>query len=252
MCTTSCQKVIDLKVNDSDPKMVIEAKYDAVAELVTVKLTKTVNVFSSDNQPTISGATVEIFDGNGVATTLIDDGDGNYSLQNYVPVFNSEYKIKIAVEGDIYEASDILPPIVPLDSLNAVFQESSPFSDSGYVVYMNATDPIGPNYYRAIRKVNGEYKRDLGDQFLFDDSFSEGNSQSVPIFSEIFQLQDTVQVELISYSEKSFTYFSELGAIAAGSDASAAPANPVSNWSREALGHFVVFGYDTKTIIIGE
>lgn len=250
MVTSSCQKVIDLKVNDSEPKMVIEAKYDAVTEIITVKLSKTINVFSNDGIPTISGATVEIFDANGVAAPLVDDGDGLYSLQNYVPIFESEYTIKISIDGDIYEASDYLPSVVPLDSLNAEFQPDSPFSEAGYVVYMNATDPIGPNFYRAIRKVNGEYRRDLGDQFLFDDSFSEGNSQSVPIFSELYQLEDTIQIEFISYSEKSYKYFSELRAIAAGSDASAAPANPKSNWSREALGHFTVFGYDTKTIII--
>ncbi|WP_159038465.1 DUF4249 domain-containing protein [Brumimicrobium mesophilum] len=249
---TSCQKVIDLKVNDAEPKMVIEAKYDAIKEIVTVQLSKTINVFSNEGYPQISGANIEIIDANGVVSTLNDDGNGAYSLTNYAPQYNSEYTIKINVEGEVYEASDYLVPVVPLDSLTTEFQPQSVFSDEGYLLSMNATDPVGSNFYRAIRKVNGEYKRDLSDQFLFDDSFSEGNSQSVPLFFEFYQLEDTVQIELISYSEKSYVYFSELVAIAQGSDGSAAPANPVSTWSKEALGSFTVFGYDTKTIIISE
>lgn len=248
--TTSCEKVIDLKVDDSEPKMVIEAKYDVVKEEVFVKLSKTINVFSADEFPLITGANVEISDGNGIATPLIDQGDGTYLLENYTPVFNSKYSIKINIEGEIYEASDELQAIVPLDSLTTELQPESPFTEGGYVIYMHLTDPIGPNFYRAIRKVNSEYRREVGDQFLFDDGLTEGNAQKVPLFSELFQVADTVQLELISYSKKTFNYFQELRGIANGSGASAAPANPTSNWSGEALGHFSVFGYDTKIIIV--
>jgi len=252
LISTSCEKVIDLPVNDVEPKMVIEAKYDAVKEEVLVKLSKSINVFSADEFPNLTGALIEISDANGIATSLIDQEDGFYLLENYSPIYNSEYQIKIQFEGETYEASDMLVPVVALDSLTAELQPESLFSDGGYVVFMNATDPAGPNFYRAIRKVNGEYRRDLDDQFLFDDSFSEGNTQSVPLFSEEYKIDDTIVVELISYSEKSFTYYEELLDIAAGSEVSAAPANPVSNWSQEALGHFSVFGYDTKTIIVKE
>src|SRR5690554_7657146 len=111
---------------------------------------------------------------------------------------------------------------------------------------MNGTDAVGDNYYRAIKKINGEYKRELGDQFMFDDDFTEGNIQKVPLFSELYQVGDTVQIDLLSYSEKSYTYFRELRAIAGGGSSSAAPANPTSYWSKECLGHFSVFGYEDR------
>ncbi len=248
--TTSCQKVIDLPVNDTEPKMVIEAKYDAVKEEVFVKISKTINVFSAEAFPAITGASVEIINSNGVVSPLTDQGDGTYLLENYSPVYNSMYSIKINVAGEVYQATDALVPVVPFDSLTTEFQPQSPFSDAGYVVYMHITDPLGPNFYRVIRKVNGEYRRKIGEQFMFDDGFTEGNAQKVPMFSELFQIQDTVQLELISYSEKSYKYFQELRDIASGSGASAAPANPTSNWSKEALGHFAVYGYSTEIIIV--
>ncbi|PWH87085.1 DUF4249 domain-containing protein [Brumimicrobium oceani] len=252
LTATSCQKVIDLKVDDTEPKIVLEARYDATKEEVWVRISKTIDVFSAENYPQIKGAQVEIIDENGVSTPLADQGDGTYLFENYVPIFDSEYAIKIVVDGETYEASDYLKNVVPLDSLSTEFQEASAFSEEGYVVFMNATDPFGSNYYGAIRKVNGEYRKELGDEFLFDDSFSEGNTQSVPIFSELYQVGDTVQIELNSYSEKTYNYLNQLRAIASGSEVSAAPANPVNQWSKEALGHFSAFGYDTKTIIIAE
>lgn len=250
LASTSCQKVIDLPVSDSEPKMVIEAKFDAVSEEVFVKISKTINVFSADNFPVVTGAHVEIYDGNGVMTPLTDQGDGTYLLQNYTPVYNTKYSMKVNIEGETYEASDSLIPVVALDSMTTELQPQSPFTDGGYVVFMHLTDPLGPNYYRAIRKVNGEYRRAIGDQFLFDDNLTDGNSQMIPLFSELFQAGDTLQLELISYSEKTFKYFKELRAIASGSGASAAPANPAITWTNESLGHFSTFGYDTKTIVI--
>src|SRR5690554_822558 len=249
---SSCQKVIDLPVTDAEPKLVIDAKYDAVQAEVVVKLSKSINVFSNDNFPSITGATVEIADENNVYTPLIDQGDGSYMLQNYSPVYSSIYSMKVTVDGVTYEASDVLNPVVPIDSLTIEFQPQSPFFDSGYLLYLNVTDPVGSNFYRAIRKVNGEYRRDVQDQFLFDDGLTDGNSQKIPMFSEFYQLGDTVQIDLLSYSEKSYTYFSELRAIAGGGSSSAAPANPTSYWSKECLGHFSVFGYDTKVIVIEE
>ncbi|PKR81659.1 hypothetical protein CW751_03795 [Brumimicrobium salinarum] len=249
---TACQKVVDLPVTDAEPQLVINAKYDAIKEEVWVKLSKSVGVFSTSDFPEITGASITITDVNGTITPLVDQGDGTYLLENYTPIYDSEYQLKVSVEGEVYEASDELQNVVALDSLVPEFQEQSAFFESGYVVFMHIADPAGSNFYRVIRKINGEYRNKSNDQFLFDDSFTDGNEQRVPIFSEFYQVDDTVQVELISYSEKSFTYFDELGAIANGASSSAAPANPTSYWSNDCLGHFSAFGYDTKTIVIEE
>lgn len=248
----SCEKVIDLEVNDTEPKVVIEAIYDATAERVDVKLTKSKNVFESQNFPAVSGAQIEIIDENGVATQLVEQGNGTYELTNYVPVFNTTYSMKVTVEGETYEASDFLPTVVELDSLSQVFEEGSIFADEGYVVYMNFLDPSGDNYYRAVRTENGEKKTDLGDQFVFDDSFSSENQQSVPFFTERYEVDDTISVEFRSYSENTYDYYSQLFDIAGESGQSAAPANPDASWTNEALGHFAAYGHDTDTIVIKE
>ena len=248
--SVSCQKVIDLEVNDAEPQLVIEANYDAIKEEVRVKISKTKNIFSASDFPVVAGAQVEIEDQDSNISALIDQGNGEYLLQNYTPNYGSTYVMRVSVEGQTFEASDVLPAVIPLDSLTQDFQEESLFGEAGYIVFMNFTDPQADNFYRANRIVNGDSLNELGEQFIFDDGFSNGNSQAVPFFSTRHQVEDTIVVEFVSYSKNSFDYYTQMFEIAGESGQSAAPANPEYSWTNEALGHFAAYGYDRDTIII--
>ena len=249
----SCTKIIEVEVNDAEPQLIIEANYDATNERVQVNLSMSKNVFSGGVNPFITGAAVEIIDGNGATTPLVDQGDGSYLLENYAPNYLSTYSMNVTVDGVVYSASSFLPEVVQLDSLSSIFTEASLFGPEGYVVYMNFLDPAGvPNYYRAVRSVNGEVLTDLGDQFIFDDSFSEGNAQTVPFFGDRYDIGDSVVVEFRSYNKNSYEYYSQLFDLAGDGGQSAAPANPVSNWSNDALGHFSTWGWDSKYVVVVE
>lgn len=249
---SSCQKVIDLKVNDTEPKLVIEAKYDAIKEEVLVKISKSINVFSADGFPAIVGANVEIIDKNGISTPLLDQGDGSYLLENYIPIYNSQYTMKVVVEGTTYSSKDTLVPIVSLDSLNTLYQEKSFIFEEGYVVSLHFKDPSGSNYYRVTQTLNGEYQEEIGDQLLFNDGVTDNDYHSIPIYWKVFQAKDTVQIQMISYSKQSYTYFIGLFDAVSGSEFSTAPANPASSWSPNCLGNFTTFGYSTDSIIVAE
>lgn len=248
----SCEKVIEMDVNEIEEKLVIEAEYIASDSLVKVQMSKTKDVFSGGGFTFVSGAQVQIVDQNGLATPLIDLGDGNYELAGYIPIYESQYLVKVTFDGEIYESSDVLKNPVDLDSLTTEFQEESLFGSAGYVVFMNFIDPNGPNYYRAVRSVNGEKLTDRTDQFVFDDGFSDGNQQTVPFFTDRYEIGDSIAVEFRTYSEKTYTFISELYDIAGDQGQSAAPANPNSTWTNDAIGNFAAYGYDTKLIVIEE
>lgn len=248
----SCEKVIKVDVSDVESMLVIEAVYNASEQQVSVKLSMTRNVFESGANPIVTGAVIEIEDESGNVTALADQGNGTYLLNNYAPTFVSAYKMRVNSNGELYEATAFLPAVVELDSLSQVFVEASLFGGEGYVVFMNFTDPVGPNYYRAVRNVNGVALNSLGEQFIFDDTFSEGNVQTVPFFSTRHEVGDSVVVEFRSYSKESYKFYTELFSLAGDGGQSAAPANPTSNWSNGALGHFGAWGSDTKFIVIQE
>jgi hypothetical protein len=248
--TTACEKVIPVDVSDVEPMLVIEAVFDAAQERVDVKLSMTKNVFEAGANPVITDAVIEIEDENGSVTSLVNQGDGSYLLLNYSPQYESNYTMRVSRGGEQYEASAFLPAVVQLDSLSQEWVPASLFGPEGYIVFMNFTDPIGPNYYRAVRTVNDTLFDRLSQQFIFDDSFSEGNTQTVPFFSTRHVVGDSVAVEFRSLSEASYRFYSALFDLAGDGGQSAAPANPPSNWSNGAIGHFGAWGSDTKSIVI--
>lgn len=251
LLSSACTKIIDVQVNESDPQIVIEANYNASDQVVSVILSETKSVFGSTEIQYLSGAVITIIDSSGQQNMLIDQGDGNYLLDNYVPTYSSTYELKILLNGNEYNATSYLPEVVILDSLSAIYTEASLFGDAGYVVYMNFTDPAGkPNYYRANRVVNNEPLLKIGEQFIFDDSFSEGNAQTVPFFSDRYEIGDTISVRFISYNEDSYYYYTQLYALAGDGGQSAAPANPIGNWNNQALGHFAAWGSDVVSFVI--
>lgn len=248
----SCQKVIDVTVDEAKENVVIDAYYDANASYVNVKITRSRALFSNNEFEPIEGAQIELATPNGDIVQLNEVNFGEYELENLSPTFNSTYIMNVSVEGKNYQAAAYLPQPVPLDSLTQEYQPASLFGDEGYIVYMNLTDPGGENYFRAMRTVNDTLLTKIGDQFLFDNSLTEGNTQRVPFFSSRYKPGDVIKIDLRSYSEEAAQYYSDLFALAGDGGQSAAPANPRTNWNNDALGVFNAYGYDSITIIIEE
>jgi hypothetical protein len=252
LAITSCQKVIDVEVEEANENIILDASYNAETELVRVKVSRSAALFSDTGFPGIEDASIEIETPGGDIFQVPHVGNGVYEFANLTPSFNATYQMRAIIDGENYEASAFLPNPIPLDSLSQEFIEESLFGPQGYVVFMNLSDPGGSNFYRAVRIINGDTLNDLGDQFIFDNSFSEGNVQTVPFFSSRYEPSDTVVVQLRSYSEAAYIYFTDLLALAGDGGQSAAPANPRPNWNNGALGIFNTYGYDEKTIIIEE
>jgi hypothetical protein len=85
---------------------------------------------------------------------------------------------------------------------------------------------------------------------VIEDRLSEGINIILPIFTSIFKLDDKVEVELISMYKKMYDYFNTLSTIISNGGDSAAPANPLSNWSGGVLGYFGAFSFSKKTIVV--
>jgi len=60
----SCQKVIDVDLNESNPQTVIEGNYTAEDSTVVVRITNTSSYFNSDASQTVNNADVTITDVN--------------------------------------------------------------------------------------------------------------------------------------------------------------------------------------------
>lgn len=248
MSITSCQKVIDVDLNDSDPKVVIEANFIATDSIVQVKVSKTSSYFDPYEVSTINNAVIEIIDGNGVSTIIPNIGDGMYELSGYIPMYGTTYTMNVTLDGVLYSStSELLQPLV-MEVPSYEFVEESLFNEEGYLVFFRFQDPQGlGNCYKVIYQKNDTLYNKLEEMTFGDDELTDGNLIERPIF-ETFQIGDTVGFELQSINPKMYSYYTQLLSNTNGN--SAAPANPDYVWTNEALGYFSAYGYSKNGAVI--
>lgn len=249
----SCTKVIDVNLNEADPKIVIEAELLSGTHDFTVKITKTADFFNPGQPETVADAAVFLKKGTDAALHLTDEGNGVYLLKNFTATENTSYFLSVTVEGKTYEATDFLPKNVPLDSLTVGVPENSLFNTSGadsFQIVVNYQDPPDDlNFYRIRSTVNGIPRTEGAKLLVIEDRYSVGAYFKLPIFTDSFEQNDSVDVELVSISHAMFDYFNTLALLVDGSG-SPAPTNPSSNWSGGALGYFGAFSVSKQTIFV--
>lgn len=250
----SCTKVIDINLNEAGPKIVIEAELVSGTHDFTVKITKTSDFFNPGQPLNIADATVFLKTGTNAPLNLKNDGNGIYTLKNFTATENTSYFLSVTAEGKTYEATDFLPKNVPVDSLSLKVGEKNPFSSVGgadsFEIVVNYQDPLADlNFYRIKSTVNGTPRSEGTKLLVIEDRYSVGAYFRLPIFTDSYELNDQVEVELVSMSHAMFNYFTTLALLVDGSG-SPAPTNPTSNWSGGALGYFGAFSVSKKSVLV--
>lgn len=236
----ACEEVIEIDLNQSSPQWVIEAHIDDEDKKAQVRLSKTGSYFDPGSYPVGTGASISIKSSNGQSYELAEETPGNYIAENVDLQLLDQYNLKVELAGKTYEAFSVLQPAVSIDSLSSEFRSGVLGLGEGYYLRLEFQDPPGVrNYLRFEITVNGFPRSEIA---LYDDNLTDGNKVSFPLFVSPFQLGDKVVVKAYSLDYNLYKYWTSLSEIlgATGGGESAAPANPPSNLTNDALGYFEV------------
>jgi hypothetical protein len=248
----SCQKVININLNSTDPKLVIEAEISDQS-VCKVKLSETINFDETNNFPPVTTASITIRDNLGNSENLTETSPGLYSSSTLVGVQGRTYTLTVTDKGKSYTANSTMSFPVEIDTIT--FQKMGVFGNNTYITDIGFTDPAGiKNYYRFIEIVNGITQNTI---FIYDDRFDDGKSISNSLLSDAGQggdnseilLGDTVIVLLQCIDKGVYDYFSTLSQSSGGLQSST-PANPKSNFNNGALGYFNAVSVRKKSAIV--
>lgn len=239
----SCTKVIDIDLNESSPKYVIEGNITDQAGTYEVKMTKTVNFDESNNYPPVSGTFITISDNNtGDIDTLAETLPGRYFTSKVTGISGHTYYLTVNIAGQTFSAVSTMPQLVNLDTL---LQDNDIFG-SAPVVIPKYTDPAGiANYYLLWVTKNGILQNDV---LVRNDMGSDGAVASEPLWTDA-GVGDTISVEMQCIDKANYDYF--FGLCEVINQSSATPSNPASNIAGGALGYFKAHTTQRKSIIIG-
>jgi hypothetical protein len=249
---SSCQKVIDVKLNSAASRLVIEGNIDDAPGPYLVQITKTVDFDQNNTFPGVADAFVTIADNLGNVDTLLHNGAGKYYTQRLVGRVGTTYTLTAVVGNQTYTATSRMPQVVPIDSLYSLV--STPFGNN--ITYMVPVfqDPVDQqNFYNFQLFINGRQSKGV---YVTDDAFINGQKLSLSLFpsggpnsnNDEIKKGDSVAVVLQAIDNGTYQYYFSLDQNI--NQSSASPANPTSNIKGGALGYFSAHATSTRAIVI--
>lgn len=260
----SCEKVIDIDLNQSNPRFVIEGNLSNVSAESKVRISKTLNFDETTAYPAISGALVTITDNQlNQIDTLTETSAGNYFKAGLAGIEGHTYTMMVKIGNEIFTAVSAMPFSVNLDSL---VQENlagsgtgggpggsggpgNPGGDHDYETIIQITphytDPVNSENYYQFEVTRNDTLVD--DVFIRNDVGFNGSSSHLPLRVKADK-GDVVTIDLQCIDKTVYNYFFGLNENI--NQSSATPANPTSNINNEALGYFKAHTSKKKTIRI--
>lgn len=262
---SSCEKVINVDLNTTDPKLVVEANITDQTGPYTVKLTRSVNYYEANDFPAVTDAMVSISDNAGNKELLQQTSDGYYQTSALKGVQGRTYVLNIAWNGKTYTASSTMPNKTLIDSvLYQLGGRGGPGGMGGpsggqdtssrkrYRITCKFLDTPGiENFYRMELTSNDTVGIDSTRIQILSDKLVDGQQMSLT-YNARLQLSDTITIKLRCIDKATYNFYNTLKAVIGDRNPfmSAPPANPVNNISNGGLGYFAASSVSEKMTVI--
>ncbi|MCX6243979.1 MAG: DUF4249 domain-containing protein [Bacteroidetes bacterium] len=264
----SCTEKIDLKLDSTYTRLVVDGHITSDSMAHFISLTKTSDYFSNQPSPRVTNATLSLSDGTNTfpLTETVPGQSGIYSTDpKFAGIIGKTYTLNISLPEVIagtteYTASSELIGVTKLDSIQAVFR-SDIGKDGIWQVKVFAQDPPGSrNYYMMNLYRNHKLWSDTITKVgITDNQFFAGNyipgADAFYINNsnkwETLYPGDTVTLELSAVTKE---YYDFIGQVQfAGISIpffSGPPANVVGNISNEGVGFFAAYSSSFASCIV--
>lgn len=261
---SSCEKTVELDIDQTPQRIVIEGYVTDIASHNYVKVSKTNNFYSTGKTPRVTDATVMVEDSDGNIYHFVHyDGQSEDSLGFYFPEVplvgtpGKTYMLSVTTEGMTYTAEDQLLRLVPMEKLEYRVneEEKEDPEDAGrfFEVLLFVKEPKETkDYYlfKCYRNDTIEYANE-NEIYYSDDELIGEDIDGVPL--PVFYAQDDLaRVEVYSLTREAFIYYRDLQKLLTndGGLFGTPPANPRTNISGGALGFFQVSAIQAGEIVI--
>lgn len=243
---TGCEDVINVDLDTTAPRLVIDASMDWVKNTAgneqKIKLSTTTGYYSSEF-PTVSGATITVTNSANTVFNFVENpGSGEYFCTNFEPIIGETYTLTIVLNGETYTAVETLVEVPDIGDTIIQDNEGGMAGDEIEISYTYQDNGAEVNHYlhRIVtpRVAFPEYE-------IEDDENSQGNILTEFYSNENLQPGDIVNIQLYGISRRYYEYFDKL-LLASGNDGSPFPTTPTpvrGNIVNQTNSKNFAFGY---------
>jgi len=223
----SCEDVIQVKLDEGDPMITIDAFINDMRSQQKVRLTYTDSYFSQKPNEPVTGATVLVKDlTSGVSYNFTDNNNGDYT---YTPTdtfkIGHNYELTVTHQGIVYKSSSVrLNRTAMVDTIVSEYKEGGGLGNSkpGYDLAFLGFDPPGDtiDYYWIKSYRNGIFFNKGGDINICANAaygvgadgfpFITPIAKGITPFGERFQINDVSRVEIHSINEETYNFLTQV------------------------------------------
>jgi hypothetical protein len=252
----SCTEKIDIELDESSVRLVVEGSVTTDTMAHKIILTKTTSYFYNQESPYVTGASVSITEGERDIQLLEKEPGVYYTDSTFYGLEGLKYTLNITFTSPVgghteYSAFAYMNNTVRIDSANLIFHPE--WSDSGfYEVQCYLKDPPTDDFYRFLIYKNDKILSDTLDEwFVTDDRFFNGSyikGAGVAFLdqgseNEKLKAGDEVTLELNCLEQGYAGFIWEAQSELRGSNPlfSGPPANVKGNINNGAIGFFAAY-----------
>ena len=219
LCTPlffSCEEVVDLKVPETSPQLVVDGSISNRTGLHTVKLSWSTAYFEETDPPAIEDAEVILHDDQGRQEILQHEPGGRYVTETPGVIGNTYWITIRLTDGRAYQSlPEELHPVAPVLGVKVIREDEDEEPDEegkvGYSVLLDADEPGEEvNFYRWKIYVNDTLESKADDLSFARDDFVNEEVRDVEIFADLMRQGDRVRVEQLSITERYYDFLTVL------------------------------------------
>jgi hypothetical protein len=254
LLTLSCTEKIDIQLDESQTRLVVEGYLTNESKEHMVRLSKSAPYFSNQTAPVVEGATIRLNVGE-TNLTLTEKTPGMYvTPADYTGVPGKLYQLTIELAEPIndqttFTATSLMRNVVQSDSIEVEYH--SDWGKGIWEVKWYAQEPSGDDYYLfKAYKNDSAFADSLKNWITIDDRFIDGNNTNgigVKYFwkirKQIINPGDkiTLQVCGITKEYQNYVEFSRRAVNQQNPMFSGPPTNVPGNISNGAIGYFAAY-----------
>jgi hypothetical protein len=266
----SCQEIIELDLEQSEPKLVIEGTLTDEEAIHNLKISQSLNYYDTGKLKPVRDAVVRLLDENSnlLQNFIYNPQDSSYRTSTpFGLTVGSNYTLQIDVDDEILEAKGSILKSPNLDSLYYLSAEQlqnlgqAAFGD-GYFMFVNGQlNNEGIEFFKLDVTVNDTLRNSRGalSNSILTSEFFGKEFIALPIPGS-FEVEDSVGLELYTLNEDVYQYYVEFINLLFndGGVFSPPPVNPTSNIKNltnaenQPLGYIQFSSIQRKSIIIEE
>lgn len=206
----SCEQVIDVPLENANPKLVIEAnikwQLGTDGSLQTVKLSLTNDFYTSEVLPA-NGAIVTITNSaNTIFNFTQTPNTPNYICNNFEPVVNETYTLKVIYNGETYSSTSKLLATPPIINIEQKIVKGIGGKDEIQIKYFFKDNGNEVNYY-LLRVDNPKIK--YAEYGSISDEFLQGN-EMFGFYSNEVEKGKTLKLGVQSVTLSHYNYMNKL------------------------------------------